>query len=324
MTDNNNPQPPASDIDIAKQSEAAFLQNIAVQPKAALPPGGTAQPDAAVQESTTPASGSGGPFNADFLKNLLNNNTAPKPEAEKQPEAEPYRPFAEDIQAPAADTPKADSRDADTGKKRALTIVKMFDMAISRGLAMYDTTGDFEKYKLQYNEKLEIAEGLDEWSPKILEELPGYALFATSVATVYGPMLYRAHETRQINLKNARIASQIKPTGNTMQQQAGRVVPFNTNLYANAAVVQGKGERTRYEIHADGTYRYTRKFPDRKADFVNVGSAECEKVDLSDTTAIKHVILKNGGWKKVAAKIGVSEQWMIERGLNTNNPQIAD
>lgn len=330
MEENNNPQPPAtgSDIENAKRSVQDFVQEMSVQPKPAIGSGtsaGTTQPDAAVQESTAPASGSnGGIFSSDFYKKLLPGNDAPKPETEKQPEPEPYKPFTEDPPPFNDDKDLIDNRNAETGKKRALTMVKMFDMMISRGLAMYDTTGDFEKYKLQDNEKLEIADGLNEWNPKILEEMPGYALFATAVASVYGPMVYNAHEARKINLKNMRIASQVKPTGNTMQQQVGRVVPFNTNLYANAAVVPGKGERTRYEIHADGTYRYSRKFADRPTKFVPIGSADSEKVDLADLEAIKHVILKNGGWKSVAKKIGVTEEWMIQRGLDTNNPKIAD
>lgn len=330
MFDDNNITPAAkpeaaanagTDLQHAQGTEQAFMQEIQQTPKEAVATA-TAQPATAdpAQAAAPAKPGGTGIFNSDFLKKIT-GTTTPEQEAPKQQEYKPFadteQPEAEKGNGPTAENP----RDEAMSLRKCRTFINMMDMAMSRGLAMYDTSGDFQKYKITEAEKSELAEGLNEWGPEVIEKLPAYAMFMTSAITIYGPMVFRANDLRKVNIRNARIAVQIKPNGNSMQHAAAKAVPFNVNM---GAAPTAKGERTRYEIHTDGTYCYSRKFPDRKAAYLKLGDPECEKVNLGDTEAIKHIILKNDGWRKAASRLGVPDEWMIQRGLNNNNPEIAD
>lgn len=305
-----------TDLQHAQSTEQAFMQEIQQTPKEAV---ATATASAATADpaQAVPAAKPGGTgiFNSDFLKKLV-GTPAPEQEAPKQQE---YKPFADtesgaEQQQAGAAVPPGDVAD------NYLFIETLKNGALATGLGWLSQTPS-KRWLLPEEAEQRLAKVAQRMKVKWIEDMDGGTQYAMMNAFYYGPMVKEAYDMGQVNRKNAAIAAQVKPNGNSMQHAAAKVVPFHVNM---GAAPTAKGERTRYEIHSDGTYSYSRKFPDRAATFLKIGSPECEKVNLGDTEAIKHIILKNGGWKKVAAKLGLTDEWMIQRGLNTNNPEIAD
>lgn len=319
---------PSNDLQAAKDSEQAFMQEISQQPKAALTGGVEPAPEAsATPEPTKPSS----IFGNDLLSKLTGRTEAKK----EEPQEQPYQPFEDTEEAAPEAARPAPSGGGGYELKKSKSVVGMFDMGISRMLAFYDRSADYKSYKLDDDEKQEIAEALADWNPEVLQNMPGYTRFLMAMATIYGPKFMSANERRKINTRNIiALQSPVQQPVHTMQQAVGNVVQFTPAPSSGTVVapaprkvVQLGSERTRYQIHNGGKYQYSRSSAGSKPQFVKVDDPDGELVDLQDINALKHIILASGGWRPALKKLtpmGVTEQWMTERGLNTNNPEIDD
>lgn len=309
-TNNNN------DLQAAQATEAAFVQEIQQTPKAAL--SGT-QASAPVSPEPAPAQVDNSPFSGNFWKKLGSGDTQPQEGATPPPQEE-YRPFAD---APQPEEPAKQGSAAQEGdvKYNYLFIEQLKNGILSTGLGWLSQTPS-TKWLLSPEAEQRLAETASRMKVKWIEEMDGGTQYALMHGFYYGPMIKQAYDMGQANRRNARAAAQVRPQGNAMQAAASRTVPF-TPAHASKPM-PANGERTRFDIHADGTYRYTRAYNGMPPAFCNAGSPEAEKVDLTNLVHVKRVIMKNGGWKKVAAKLGVPEEWMVQRGLDSNSFDIED
>lgn len=316
------PQPaaPLDDIQLAKQSEAEFMQEIAQQPKPALTPGADIPPpdsSAAPASEGTPAKDIKDFFGKDFLKNIT---------GKKEPEAQPASPPPGDLgvtsEQPGSFFPKEEEPQpeekpagpsAEAVQDNYLFIEELKNTVAAALLAMRSGT-PAKNWTLDSEQVGRLAKAAAKMKVKFIEEMDGGTQYLVLNAMIYTPMVMRAEQLRVQNIRNAQVRQQPAPVNNAMPDF------FADKPNAGPVANSSKGTRTRFDIHNDGTYMYTRNIPGLGTEYLKKGDTRCEPVDLQDIPALKSVILKAGDWQKVAKAIKVSHQWMEERGLNTNNP----
>lgn len=313
------PQPaaPLDDIQLAKQSEAEFMQEIAQQPKPALTPGADVPPP---DSSAAPASeGTPAKDIKDFFGDFL---TKKKPAADPvQAEPTAQATTAETVQTgnifPKEEAPQAEEKtagpSAEAVQDNYLFIEELKNTAAAALLAMRSGT-PAKNWTLDSDQVARLAKAAAKMKVKFIEEMDGGTQYLALNAMIYVPMVARAEQLRAQHVRNAQVRQQPAPANDAMPDF------FADKPNAGPVANGSKATRTRFDIHNDGTYMYTRTIPGQGNQYLKKGDSRCEPVDLTDIPALKSVILRAGDWQKVAAAIKVSHQWMADRGLNTNNP----
>lgn len=217
--------------------------------------------------------------------------------------------FPEDEEEPQAEDKPNSPPPADV-QDNYLFMEELKNTAAAALLAMRSGT-PAKNWTLDEEQVQRLAKAAAKMKVKFIEEMDGGTQYLALNAMIYVPMVARAEQLRAQNLKNARIRHQ-------PAQQSDTMPDFFADK-PNAGPV-ANGIRTRFDIHNDGTYMYPRSVPGQKAGYLKKGDPACERVDLSDTAALRSIVLRMGDWQKVAEILKVSHQWMAERGLNTNNP----
>ncbi len=333
--DNNQPavQPQPAAPAEANPGQSEFFKELhTLPPKPATVPGSAPGADVPPPDSTAPAS-EGTPakdikdfFGKDFLKNITGKKDTPVPEAQPETTAQgtpsgagasagstdqPRSFFPKDEPAPQPGVQPNSPPPADV-MDNYLFMEEVKNTALAALLAMRSGI-PAKNYTLDEEQVQRLAKAAAKMKVKFIEEMDGGTQYIALNAMIYVPMVMRAEQIRTENLRNARIRKQPAPATDAMPD-------FFSNKANAGPVANSKGTRTRFDIHNDGTYMYTRLIPGQKTQYLKKGDPNCERVDLSDTAAIRGIVLKMGDWQKVAEILKVSQQWMAERGLNTNNP----
>jgi hypothetical protein len=271
--ENNFDNPAGNPEATVREFEQNFLQpaKAAVDTPAAPPP---TVPDGSV---TTPDSG--GAF-----------RVFSKPEA--APVQEPAKPLFEEA-IREQEKPKA----KDVKGISLETFLQVRNLFQSELLAMIAKTGNPERYKLDEEQLTLLAEAYAPYADTITGTIPPWVMILMIEGVTTGKLVIAALEDRKAITRNAK-AMRNGQVAETVRQ-AARVVPLNAT-----------GVRTRYDLHSDGTYQYTRDGAYRK-----VTEPGGERPDLTNIEEVKNIIRKNK-WIKVQRILGLDDEWLQRNGID--------
>lgn len=305
--DNNNNEYQETDnliadqVRAAQESEAEFNNEIAETPKEAASTASAPQPEA--EQSNNPPSG--------WLGTLGQPTATEQPQEPVQPQ---YKPFNTDEEPKQQATPEQgpSRQQVDKTYRNCHAVESMMNIGTSRLLGVLAASKNFSDYALSDEEVEKAAKALADWNPSFVDKMPDYAAYAMVKVELLTPLIMKAVQERPQNVKY-RKAQQAAKKGGDMTDSVTQVVPFNTD-----------GIRTRYDLGSNGYYRYTKKVGEASPDYLKKGNSKAERPDPDNIEEMKHVILKNGGWKKVAQILKLPHEYFITNGINTDNPKLKD
>lgn len=302
----------------AEQSDAQLQETTAVTPKLAI---GTEQPKGIDTDNPAGSPEPGNTPDGSTPKSTLFGDSffSAKPKGthtEQSNSNNTYAPFPG-----ATDTPNTPPSGSTAKTKSGVSMdvfLKVRNQLQARLCAMLAKTDNVDKYKLDESELDLLAEVYAPYADSITGELPPWVMIIAVEAITTGNKLVMAINDRKVNIRNEKERNRVVNSNvPSMANAVAKTVPFPTGN------VSMKGERTRFEINSDGFYQNSRLIPGRSTRYLKKDEAT-EPVDLKNLEHVKHVVLKNGGRKKVGRILNLPMEWFEQRGITSDNPTLKD